>query len=361
MKIVYVLEVDPYLHSGIIKKVNDQINFWRTKGNEVILLVIWATPKEDHISYIQGKILSSKIANKLKGGFIKNYLNKILSVKNLSTELEKINPDILYIRQNIWYPKLSKVLQKYNTVLEINTVDTIEINYYSRLKKLVYLFGREKIIRSSKGLVAVSPDILSHYDKYDIQSIVVSNGINLSKISKIKNSTSLGRVNLVFVGSSNMKWHGIDRIIELANFFTEYNFDIVGYDKDDFPNTPKNVKFYGWVDKNELEKIYAKNHFGLGSFSNHLVGKKVDSTLKVREYLAYGLPVILGHVDVDLNEEDFVFKATNEKGNFIDFEKIKTYIEKNRDLIVENKDLKIIESSTKEEERLEFFNTIYNK
>lgn len=362
MRIAYVLEVNPYVNSGIIKKVNDQVQYWESKNNQVLLLIVWPKPNntKSSSSYIKGDTLSSNFANKLNKGFVKNYVNKILCAKKLSKKLKDYSPDILYIRQNIWYPGISGILKKYNTILEINSVDTIEINYSSVLKKKVYLYGREKIINSVKGLVAVSPDILKHYEKFDIPSVVVSNGIKLSKIKKIKKNLADEKANLVFVGSSNMQWHGLDKIMELAEILNSCFFHIVGYDRDSFSNTPQNVKFYGWVEKDQLEKIYEKSHFGIGSFNNYLVGKKVDSTLKVREYLAYGLPVIIGHEDVDFYDSDFVLKVTNSEGNFLNEEKILNYIDKNRNTVIDNEFLKKIDSSTKEEERLTFFNIIYH-
>lgn len=357
MRIAYVIEVNPYSNSGIVKKINDQIEFWVQQGHDVKSYILWPKLKKGEKNYfVRGRLYSNTMLNKLPDNFIKTYLTKIFTLPKIDKDLSQFSPDVLYIRQNIWYPGLTNVLSKYNTILEVNTVDTIEINYYSKFKKMVYNYGRERVLNSSKGVVSVSPDILKHYVQYKhLLKKVVSNGINLSKIDKVKRDEDLNRINFVFVGSNSMKWHGIDRIIELAKEFDEYFFNIVGYNKNDFKDVPNNMKFYGWVEKEELIKIYSKNHFGLGSFSNYLVGKKIDSTLKVREYLAYGLPVFLGHIDVDFKDSEFVLKITNDNGDFIDKDKIKEFVERNKNLVVHNKDLEIIDSSVKEKERLNFF------
>ena len=363
MRIAYLIEVNPYKNSGIVKKINDQIEFWVQQGHDVEPFILWPKLKNGNKNYfVRGRLYSNEILNKLPDNFIKTYLTKIFTLPKIDKDLSQFSPDVLYIRQNIWYPGLTSVLSKYNTILEVNTVDTIEINHYSKFKKMVYNFGREKVLNSSKGIISVSPDILKHYEQYThLLKKVVSNGINLSKINKIKKDENLDRVNFVFVGSNSMKWHGIDRIIELAKKFNEYFFNIVGYNKSDFKEVPNNMKFYGWVEKEELIEIYSKNHFGLGSFSNYLVGKKIDSTLKVREYLAYGLPVLLGHIDVDFKDCEFVFKITDDDGDFIDREEIKEYVEKNKNLIIDNKHLEIIDSSVKEKERLSFFELFLTK
>tara|TARA_R110002020_G_scaffold122487_7_gene278032 strand:- start:43115 stop:44200 length:1086 start_codon:yes stop_codon:yes gene_type:complete len=361
MKIVYIFEVNPYENSGIVKKVNDQVAYWKSKGHNVEILMPWPRPIEKSTLFLRGKIISSPIIARLKDGFIKNYLNKIFCLSKLSKELIRIEPDIIYTRQNTWYPGIHSIYKKYMTVLELNTVDVLEVKYYPKLKRLVYLLGRKLILANVNGLISVTPDILSHYSDFSkLKMGVVSNGINLNRINKLKKPGQSSHVNFVFVGSSNMKWHGLQKVIDLAHIFPEYFFNIVGYKSDGFSNLPDNIKFYGWVEKQELEQIYSENHFGIGSFDNHLVGKPTDSTLKVREYLAYGLPVIIGHFDVDLKDADFVLKVTDDKGDFIDKENIKEFVDSYKSISVDNTALEIIDSATKEEERLSFFRKLLN-
>lgn len=357
MIIAYILEVNPYENSGIIKKVNDQIYYWKKKEHQVFLFLPWPDPSSKSSLYIDGETLSSKWVGFLPDGFFKNYFNKMLSARKLFKQLKAIKPDIVYIRQNTWYPGITKIFKNNTTILELNTVDIIEIKYYTFLKKMVYLYGREKILNSAKGLVAVSPDILKHYSNYKhLRTKVVSNGINLDRIKKVKTKgNDTKRMSLVFVGIRSTEWHGLDKIILLAKKFPDYFFNIVGSERKDFPNVPDNMKFHGWVEKDELENIYKQNHFGIGSFGNHLVGKVTDSTLKVREYLAYGLPVVLGHNDVDFDNASFLLKATDTDHELIELGKIKQFLEKNKNTVVGNEELTIIDSQTKEDERLSFF------
>src|SRR5690606_16690319 len=139
------------------------------------------------------------------------------------------------------------------------------------------------ILRASTGIVAVSPNILKHYKKYEIKNTVVSNGINLKKFTSKKKPNINDKINLVFVGSNNMQWHGLEKIFELANKQPKWNFNIIGYNQKDFChiNLP-NINFLGWMDKNKLEEVYIDSNFGIGSFGNHMVGKEIDSTLKIR-------------------------------------------------------------------------------
>ena len=361
MKIGYILEVDPFTNSGIIKKVNAQVGFWRLSGHETKIYVIWPKSKEKKKSYLSGCQIHFSYTDRLPEGFIKTYFNKILSARKVLKKLKEDRPDMLYIRQNIWYPGLTSILKKYPSILEINSVDSFEFKYYSSLKRVIYFFGKKKILNHIDAIVAVSPDILEHYKHLEIPSCVVSNGIDFQKF-KTFSTKPKGKVNMVFVGSGNMAWHGVGKVLELAKLLHQFHFKIVGYYKEDFPTLSlENVTFFGWVEKKELEKIYASSHFGIGSFGNYLVGKKIDSTLKVREYLAYGLPVILGHIDVDFHDSKFVKKVTDETNGFLDVEMIVGFIEDYKSHIVSHKEIEKIKSEKKEMERLTFFESIIGR
>lgn len=364
MKLTYVVEVDPLVHSGIIKKINNQISIWREQGHEVQTLILWpkASISQDG-KYLEGTYFSNKLLDKLPQGFLNTYLTKITGITRVKKALDDFNPDLVYIRQNIWYPGLPGILSQYRTVMELNSVDYMEMEFYSSLKKKVYLWGKKRLLKAISGFVAVSPNILEHYREYKIPKKVVSNGIDLSKF-KVPEAfeQKIGQINLIFVGSANMHWHGLDKIFELAGMFRDYSFDIVGYERKDVTEVvPPNVTFHGWVNSEQLQGLYQRSNLGIGSFGNHLVGKNTDSTLKVLEYLANGLPVILGHRDTDFHDADFLLKITNEAHQLLPTKQIKAFIEKNKDRKVTHEELKKIDSRTKEGERLQFFKDLVNK
>ncbi|WP_031426874.1 glycosyltransferase [Flavimarina sp. Hel_I_48] len=360
MKLSYIVEVDPLVHSGIIKKINNQIRIWKGMGHVVQILVLWPKASTtDSIKYIEGDYISNKFLDKLPQGFLNTYATKIIGIKKVESALRVFQPDVVYIRQGIWYPGLTSVLKRYRTIMELNTVDFLEMEFYSGLKKNVYLWGKNRILASISGLVAVTPDILKHYKDLAIPQKVVSNGIDLRKFEVRSNTDSTPSVNLVFVGSENMYWHGLDKILELANLLPEYQFNIVGYDRKNIESPiTDNVKFYGWLSAQELSAVYSKSNLGIGSFGNYHVGKNTDSTLKVLEYLAHGLPVLMGHQDVDFHDSDFVFKATDKDHNFLPISIIKSFIENNKNRRINPTEIEQVDSSNKERERLAFFEAV---
>lgn len=360
MKIAYLLEIDPYHNSGIVKKINDQVSFWKSEGHDVEVFNIWPANSTIFEVYLNATLFSNKFVNKLLGeSFVKTYATKTLAAKKVKNAIKKFAPDLIYFRQNICYPGLLSILEVQTSIMELNTVDDFEMEFYSKLKKRVYFLGKQKTLNKAKALVAVSPSILEHYTTFNGLQTVVSNGINLAAIPQRTVVIDESPIKLIFVGSNNMPWHGLSTIFELARLLPQCEFHIAGYIKEDFPEIAlQNVIFHGWVNKTRLTTLYKECHFGIGSFGNHLVGKPTDSTLKVREYLAYGLPVILGHNDVDFETSPFVKKVTNDAHQLIDISEIKQFLNKHKNRIVQQKDITVISSETKETARLTFFKDV---
>jgi len=362
MRIAYFLEIDPYKNSGIVKKINDQVTYWKNENHQVQVFLIWPSDNSSGNVFLEGKHFYKKWINKiLPDNFIKTYLTKVFCINKVRKAILSFNPDVLYFRQGLWYPGLRSILRSHKAVMELNTVDTYEKKFYSLLRRSMYSFGKPIILKETNGQVSVSPAIIDHYNYLDIPKKVVSNGINLTNSHTKKVVSDKDVTTAIFVGSSGMEWHGLDRIFKLAQHFKEIQFKLVGYEQSDFPEMNyDNLHFTGWLDHNSLIEHYKDSHFAIGSFGNHLVGKPVDSTLKVREYLAYGLPVLLGHHDTDFIDASFVFKCTDSNHKLLPFADIKQWIDKHKNTVITNEQIAHIDSTQKEKERLSFFKEVMN-
>ena len=82
-------------------------------------------------------------------------------------------------------------------------------------------------------------------------------------------------------------------IVEMSKKLPEYIFNIVGISG---TNT-SNLFFHGYLNQKAYLEILETCHICIGSFGIHKYGLKESSPLKVREYLAYGYPTILGYKD----------------------------------------------------------------
>ncbi|WP_462428296.1 glycosyltransferase, partial [Fusobacterium varium] len=67
----------------------------------------------------------------------------------------------------------------------------------------------------------------------------------------------------------------------------------------------------------ELDKIYNKMEVAVGSLGFSRIGLERGAPLKTREYIAKGLPIIIGYEDISLNSSiKFIDKVPNDESLF---------------------------------------------
>ena len=154
------------------------------------------------------------------------------------------------------------------------------------------------------------------------------------------------------------KWHGVDKIVEMAKNLTKYDFIIIGQDG---CNTD-NLKYMGRMSSDRVIDEIVKCDVGIGTLSIYIYKKMREaSPLKTREYLSCGLPIIYAYEDTDLQDiEKFALRMDEDN---IDLSKIKVFVDSvfnnnninilARKFAEENLDIRI-----KEQKRLEFFKEI---
>ena len=178
-----------------------------------------------------------------------------------------------------------------------------------------WYYGK-KILRLARNGIAVTNEIskyeLSRYSNYHCN--VVANGIDTTEVNYFNRQFGEGEIlNVIIIVDAPVAWHGMDLILESIAKYTgnrKFELVIIGSISDAdkaMAQKVKHVKYVGYLQNEEKEAYFQNAHIGLGSFA--LYRKKLNeaSTLKVREYLASGLPVCIGHKDTDIELSD-VFK-----------------------------------------------------
>ena len=84
------------------------------------------------------------------------------------------------------------------------------------------------------------------------------------------------------------------------------------------------VILYGKKHGQELDILFDKCDFGIGSLGRHRVGIDKIKTLKNREYAARGIPFIYSETDSDFDDRPYVLKAPADEtpvniGNIVSF------------------------------------------
>ncbi len=358
MKIAYLAEFDVFCNDGVGQKINQQMLAWDNEGIEA---------KGFFISHSSGdkKSLSENInvyfsffMNR-KTSFLKKQLNRMLAIHNLYSELKKYSPDVIYYRQNAWFPGLSKVLELAPVIMEANTDDLEEMKLFNKSKAFMYKSGRNKILERINGIVAVSYEIEKLYENMSIPKCVIANGYDFNQCrAKPINKKKMNGLNLIFVGTPNLPWHGVEHYIEMAEMFPEYNFHLVGVDS---PKKIKNLKQHGWLDKDSLFELYKHMDIAVSTLALYRKGMEEASPLKSREYAYFGLPMIVGYIDTDLDGEDFVLNIGNYEQAVLEHKEeimqfIKEWSKKSIDLeYIKNK----LDYTHKEKDRLSFMKKIH--
>lgn len=249
----------------------------------------------------------------------------------------KSNPvyDVYFLRYPLASKQLLCFLKKYpqKFILEHNTIEIAEIKHkakewvkkykirptpsylkllFNTLLKPVFIetYYGKKVLQLAKGGVAVTEEIAKHeksrYLNYKCNTL--PNGIDVMGIKFYKRKFADGDVlNLILLVNCAVDWHGIDLVLASFNMYkgNRIRLTLIGELNDKvrlLSQENKNVRATGFLSANEFEVYMQAAHLGLGSFALFRKNLEEASTLKIREYLASGLPVFLGHTDTDIEQ-----------------------------------------------------------
>lgn len=161
----------------------------------------------------------------------------------------------------------------------------------------------------------------------------ISNGVGVEDNNLTKFVQFDGKqLDMVFIGSQNVPWHGIERIISSIKSYKgniNLRFHLVGNLVIEKP--PPFVIFHGVLSGNELDRIMSKMNLAISTFALFKENNTNEqNTLKTREYIARGIPFILAYDDTDLigNPPDIkFFKQFPDSDSLIDFNEVIGFIE----------------------------------
>src|SRR5207249_2857500 len=119
---------------------------------------------------------------------------------------------------------------------------------------------------------------------------------------------------------------------------------------------PANVHVHGVLDRAQLHRLLAQVDVGVGTLALHRKGLEEASALKVREYLALGLPVVLGNADTDFPDgADFLLRVPNAQGGLVGAaEQLEAFARRWRGVAVGRTDICRLDAVAKEAARLDF-------
>lgn len=324
MKALFLVFYGFQEYNGISKKIRYQISALEKCGMDVRTCYYEVTPNggrqwmiNDEVLVDLGKGMIAKLKKRISFHAIIRYIIK-----------EKI--PFVYIRSyhnaNPFTIHFVKVLKNHGVkiFLEIPTYP-YDQEYFS-VKEKIELYT-DKLFRHTfckyiDAIITYSNDT----EIFGKRTIRLSNGIDFNHIP-LRNSTKNINNELHLIGVAEIHfWHGFDRLIKgLGAYYNsnpEYKvyFHIVGNMSGkreqneiltpikEYGLTPY-VTLYGAKHGKELNELFNRADFAIGSLGRHRSGIYNIKTLKNREYAARGFAFMYSEIDEDFDQMPYVMKV----------------------------------------------------
>lgn len=316
MIILYVTASDINAKGGDIDHVLAISKGLAKLGNKVHLIVCSSSDNRNEITVDNFKQYIVPVKEL-------SVLNKILKLARFALDFIKKNKvDILYLRTfPLDFLLFTRHLNKYKIpyVCELNTITCNE--YKSRgqyLKGKVFEFFEGITIRNSDGILPVTDEIARWAEKIGGMSkpfYIACNGVDVDKINPRKTYHEIRKdlgvsdnMPVLAMAGFSRPWHGFDRAIALlSKLKTPAELWLVGADTDEIKGEVESIaakfgvsdliRVFPWLNHSDLVDIISAADIGLGSLAFDRKGMTEAQSLKVRFYIALGLPVLINLYD----------------------------------------------------------------
>ncbi len=342
---------------GVRKKISGQIQAQLANGAETKLFVLTSRPSDEAWAQdlprhaVETFVYDSRLARERVSG-------------QLGAAIARFSPGAIYSRQDNVYPALVPTLRRFPLVIELNGNDVEELRHAPTYYRVYQRISREVMARLAAGFVAVSNEFvrLAPYGDQGRPMVVIANGIDLSLIEPLPPPPRDPTLRFAFIGGMfGAIWHGVPKIIELARRRPDWMFDVIGMSQEELgiPALP-NLTAHGTLARPAYRAILARADAAFGSLSAHVKKNHEGSALKTREYLAHGIPTIIGYLDTDFLEEvPFLLRLPNTPENVAtNVDRIERFAREWKGRRVDRADVLHLDVATKERRRLDFLRTI---
>ena len=291
MRIAYLCYLSTTADSGVTAKIRSQLAIWRRLGHDAVL---YCATREAPSG------TSLEEAERGRGAVIQGFGSpprRVAAMLALERAILRAAPDLVYVRYDLFTPPPVRLLGRVPTVVECNTDDVEEMRLRSGLSQRYNRINRRLVYGGAAGIVFVSNELAAsqRFTRYAKPSLVLGNGIDLASVEQLA-PTGNTEPRFAFLGEPS-PWQGIDQVLALAAALPRSRFDLVGPGRLD--SAPPNVTAHGVLGAREYRDILASCDVGLGTLALYRKGMREASPLKVREYLAHGLPTLIGYDDTD--------------------------------------------------------------
>lgn len=248
-------------------------------------------------------------------------------------------PDLIYFRPfPLDYFLLTKFLLKQNIpyAYELNTLWADELKSHGKeIKALIYPWFEAKTIQNANALLPITNEIAEYAHSVggkSIPTLVTDNGITIPSTVdlnreqvRLKWSLPINKKLIVMAGFTR-PWHGYDKLIRALTLTdTDLHVVLIGSEDESIKRTVREfskaqkvserVHILPWLRHEDVNEIIFCSDVGVSPLALEKKNMKEARSLKVRHYLALGLPVLLaGDDSKEIMNSSFVHRLidTNE-------------------------------------------------
>ena len=217
-------------------------------------------------------------------------------------------PDVILLRYSVHDPLQTRFLTRARNVVTVHhAIEDAEFKALggraAGLKSLLERRLGGTALRRVFGICGVTPEILDHElarsNRAQVPTFIYPNGRLLDGTRPLDQRDGL---RLAFVASEFAPWQGLDELVESVVSSTgEFVLDVVGQLSEAQRlacSRDSRIVVHGLVDRAELSRILSASSVGIAALRADGKGLTQACTLRVRDYLAAGVPVVSGHRDV---------------------------------------------------------------
>lgn len=343
-KLLYLLNDPIFYGKGVTKKIQSQLNAL----SNICRKVYFSHLSEDgkHRIVIDKILPSPKILTIVP--YFQRYYFKSLLKFIIDHEV-----NILYVRYTHFsspgFIKLLKKLDEKNIeiILEFPTFPyddeykTLPIK--SNIKLLIDKCFRYRLKKYVKKAVTFT----DASEIFGIPTLKISNAVSMARIDYACNHISENKKResdeIKFIVVASMEhWHGYDRLlVGLSNYITntdnvKIHIDLIGEGRelDKLKDLAyklainDNITFHGHKEGDSLNNLLLSADIGIDSLGRHRAGNNQNNSLKSKEYLAFGLPIIKSHIDPSIDNCSFYFNIPPDE-SYINLNDVMTWYNKN--------------------------------
>lgn len=287
MRIAYVAHLAEKNY-GVRRKISHQAQAWERLGHTVLpCLIVRGADREPGV---------------YPGWRRYDLLNPH---RELLADLVRFAPDMVYLRDTPASPFLAGLFFRFpdSVIIEINSNNLTELrllaerSFHDRRGYWLACATGWYPLRGCQGITCVTRELADAPEYARARNRLYSpNGLLLDEIPVLKREEMTEQTHVVFAGTPDQPWNGVDMLPRLACLLGP-NVVLHVFGPQGLPDAPENLLCYGYQPQEVVRKAMARAHFGLGTMALSRKSMQEACPLKTREYLAHGLPVLLPYQD----------------------------------------------------------------